>query len=847
MKVGEAATTRAGRILLAVVIPASALAVGSLLPIPLVACALGSAVACALLWWDAPARAPRRAAHLVLLAAAVLVGMTILQAIPLPAGLATALAPKTADIWARALTPLKESGPATHPLSLAPVATRENVLRGLFYATAFLGALRVSADEGGTKFLERLVVGTTVLVGFSAFLHPAVGAQRVFGLYRPRDFSSAHSGPLLNVNHLAAYMNIGACVAFGAALTRRAPMPRPIAVSATCALAGLSVWAASRGGTGSLVVGLGLVGLVTLLSRSSRGLLSPRRASVVVGILMVVAAAGLFGLGVSEDARADLSNLDMSKLELPVRAMRLVPLSPIFGLGRGAFESAFPIVRGGALYVTFTHPENLPAQWLTEWGVPTALVAGGLLVFALRPRNVLVAPHPATGPWAAVVAAALHDLVDFHLEVPAVVALLAVCCALVVGGHSPGSSTRTPTRGQRALRPAAFASAVGVVVAAPFVLKDADHGLADERERLRVLALDAAVPDAAFRAEIREAMLRYPAESYFPLAGAIHAQVTRRESVVPWVGRALETNPGFGRAHMVLARSLASRFRAQARLEYRLAYTNDVNLREAILAESPFLVDDFESAMELVVDGKAGEPMLERLAKAIAWRLPATAARIDRELLSRAPDAEGPRRRAIEAALLDVKLELPWCTPSPTPCLDDALRNADKLVASAPNDCAARAVAARVRATRGDAAGALDELASFSERAPNRRECLKLLTEIALEMGMPRHADLAVDRVVRAGCGAATDCADTYAWAAGVEEQRSHPAKALQLYKRALESAPERDDLRARVGDLATQLGMLREAADAFETLSRRHPEDASHAARAAELREEIARRLHER
>ncbi|MCA9585975.1 MAG: hypothetical protein KC657_11510 [Myxococcales bacterium] len=850
MAAEEHTTTRVGRWLLAAVVPSSALALGSLLTIPLIVCAVGAAVACALLWWHPPRRTPRRTAPLVLVAAAVLLGVTVLQATPLPAGLVAAIAPRNADLWSRALTPLKEAGPAWHTISLAPVATRENILRGLFYLAVFLGALRVSTQENGATFLERLAVASALILGFAAFLHPAIGAERVFGVYQPRDiysYAPGRYGPLLNANHLAAYLNIGACVALGAAMARRLSMPRPISASAVCVLSALSLWSPSRGGAGSLIVGIIVAALVGVYARHSRGRLDPRRAGAGLVVLTALAGVALFALGASEETRDELSDHDLDKLELPLRAMRLVPLTPIFGVGRGAFESVFPLVRGGTLYVTFTHPENFVAQWLTEWGVPFTLLGGGLLLLAFRPKSVLLAPHPAAGAWAALVAALLHDVVDFHLEVPGVMALLAVCAALVVGGHSAGSSDRPDTRGQRALRPSAFIAALGVVVMAPIVAARVGNDLANERDRIRILAIDPRTPPEELRREIRTAMLRYPAEAYFPLMGAVYAQLTRTESVVPWVGRALECNPSFGRAHMVLARSLAARFPAQARLEYRLAYRNDQNLREAMMKESPALVGDFDSAMELVVEGPDGVPMLDALAEGLAWRLPATSVRLDRELLKRAPAAPGPRRRAIEAAVLDAKLEMPWCLPSRAPCLDEASRQVEALLKATPEDCAAHALEARVKVARGQTAEALDGLAAFAERASERRECLKAVVELATSAGQTRHVDVALDRAVRAGCSNAPDCAALYAWAGGVEEERGRGARALVLYRRALDVAPDRDDLLLRVGDLGTQNGMLREAEEAYSALARRHPENASYAAQAAEVRATIERRMHER
>ncbi|WP_214672751.1 hypothetical protein, partial [Escherichia coli] len=91
--------------------------------------------------------------------------------------------------------------------SIAPAATHVEVLRGFFYGCVFLAAVRVATLEHGERFLVRVVVFSTVAMALSALAHAAVSAERVFGLYRPRDIYSyvpGHYAPLLNTNHLAA-------------------------------------------------------------------------------------------------------------------------------------------------------------------------------------------------------------------------------------------------------------------------------------------------------------------------------------------------------------------------------------------------------------------------------------------------------------------------------------------------------------------------------------------------------------------------------------------------------------------------------------------------------------------
>jgi tetratricopeptide (TPR) repeat protein len=832
--------TTAGKWVLAIVVPASALAMGSIPPVFLLIMSGAAAAACALLW-ASPAERLSRTTVWLLAGIGLLLAATALQAVPLPAGIVRTIAPANAEIWQRVLAPLHEPAPTWHPISVAPAATLVELLRGLFYACVFLGALRVASLEGGRTFLQRVVIASSVVMAFVALAHAAAGAERVFGLYRPRDihaYSPDRYGPLLNTNHLAAYLNIGACVAFAASLARRPAVPRALAIGAALLLSGTSVWAASRGGTGALVIGLLLVAGLHL--HTSRGL-AERRVMVALPVMMALGAAVMIALGLSDDARQDvLDNSDVSKVAMALNALELVPKAPWLGFGRGSFETVFPSVREGLVYVTFTHPENILAQWTTEWGLPVAIGAAVLLGRALRPSTVLTAARPPLGSWAAIVAIVSHDLVDYHLEVPGVVALGAVCAAMVVGARAHSGEARVERLGG-VVRASAWAAAIAVVPLSLLILPNVEHSLAEDRARMSKLALDRNLPSDEFRVEIRSAMLRYPSEAFLPLMGAVRAQRERGGGVVAWVGRALELNPRFGRAHMVLARSLAPRHRAQARLEYRLAYESDVGLRETILKEAPLLVTDLASALELVPEGRDGMEVLDVLAERLGPALPATAAQLDAELLRRQPGSSGALRRRVQARLVDVVHEHPWCSERDA-CVREGLAAAESLVAVEPQRCRSHVLLAKMRIAGGDEARALDELGRSVDLVEDRRSCLQELVRVANDAGERGHVDRALARLVRAGCSEPSECSDTYSWAGSTEELRGNFAMAVRYYQRAVEIAPEREDLLERIGALGGRVAMTGEAIKAYETLARRHPEDSRWPTRIAELEAALGR-----
>lgn len=826
-----------GKWLFALVVPASALAIGSVPTTVLVVVSVVAAVSCALLWSHLAVGASR-SSRAVLSAMAVLVGMTALQVVPLPASLVGHLAPSNADVWSRALSAFREPGPLWHPISLAPWASRVELLKGLLYATTFLGALRIASLRDGERFLLRLVIVASCAVCLSSLAHAAVSAERVFGVYRPRQLWAYRAGrfsPLLNTNHLAAYANVGACVALGA-LFSPALMPRSLAVSAMVLCAGVSFLQASRAATVSLLLGV----LVILgLSFTARRRLEPRHVRVALYAACSVAVTFLVVLSLSDNA-SHLVSRDLIKVSIARDALSLMQAAPWFGTGRGAFESVFSSVRRGASFVTFSNPEDLFVQWLVEWGLPVSVVALGLFAWALRPSVVQRAARPQFGVWVAIVVTVVHELADYHLEVPGIAVLVVVCVALVAGGR-----IRTPSSpavlAPRTLRRVSLATAIVTAVLAVFIGVGGDRSLVEARERTSAMAVDPNVGAEAFSRAVRQAMLDFPGEPFFPLMGAARAQTTGEGSVLPWVARALDRNPRYGRAHFLLARSLARSHPAQARLEYRLAYENDESLREAIARAAVRLVEDVPSALELIPEGEVGAGLLESLTVSIAPVMPSTAWSLDVEALSRTPDALAPLRRQADAALADLTPAASWCSDRSV-CLRVAEDLASQLVRREPNQCSAHVRVAQLRLKRGkgEVASALDALGRAVETVDDRAYCLRQLIQFSLENGERRRAEIVLERLIRSGCGDAASCVDLYSWAAATEASMGHALSAVFLYRRASALAPDRDDLLLRIGQLGEQHRALADAVDAYSTLASRHPDDPAWPAKLASLRQRV-------
>jgi hypothetical protein len=177
------ARLRAGRWTLAAAVFGSALALGTLHTTVLLLVTPALAPATWLVWHGADAMRPRPAATLLFWACGLLGAFTLLQVIPMPVAWLRVVDPASADVWNRALLPLGEPGPSWATLSLDPIATRIQVIRGAAYLMTFAAAVRIANRREGTLFLEGVLLATGLVIAIAAWLHPALGVNKVFGIY----------------------------------------------------------------------------------------------------------------------------------------------------------------------------------------------------------------------------------------------------------------------------------------------------------------------------------------------------------------------------------------------------------------------------------------------------------------------------------------------------------------------------------------------------------------------------------------------------------------------------------------------------------------------------------------
>jgi O-antigen ligase len=364
--------------------------------------------------------------------------LVVLQLVPLPPFLLGVLSPGTARFHSEfSLVP--DQG--LHPVSVNPADTARGLLFVAAVASLYATVYRELGEGRWRLRLARAVVLTGAAMTLEALVQAATSGSRIYGLYRP-DADWAVFGPYVNRNHFAGYVVMAIPLALGftaeAARELRAAFQRRRAgwlafgdpegsqavrrgAEAVVLIVGL---AASRSRGGLLAFLVSLAALPRAFHRAWRGLL--------VITLVLLASAAFVDLGPLRRG-FESRGIHASRLVLWADILPMVRSFPVLGCGLNAFATAYPrhqtVLR--AEWVGQAHNEYLQAL------VDTGILGVGLLVallFLVLRAAWLAAPRSPldAGILGALLALAVHNLVDFNWQIPANAATYASLAALAV-------------------------------------------------------------------------------------------------------------------------------------------------------------------------------------------------------------------------------------------------------------------------------------------------------------------------------------------------------------------------------------------------------------------------------
>lgn len=740
------------------------------------------------------------------------------QAVPLPIAWLARLSPAAADVWSRSLLPMNEVV-SWGSLSLDPGASIVEALKWSSYAALWFTAARVARASAELVFL--CVFGAAVLVAASSVGHQLFGATSVWGLYEPtQPIPPTHFGPLLNANSLCGYLNMGVLLGIGLALRSNPIVPRNFLVVGVVALIAVSVRTASRGGIASLALALLVFAItqVVVSYRRTGSLPSGRGALIALGVVVAGTAGALIGAG--DAFWSELTSTNQLKLETPRWVWPMASDFRFFGVGRGAFGGVFPAYQPATGYnVTFTHPENVIVQWVSEWGFPVGL--GGLVTFGfmLRPTNLAFGRSSvATGSYLAVGALMLQNLADLGTEVFGVGVAVAVVLGASWGNPRRRRARERPSVWQPRLR-VAFASAT---LLAALAYHSGLRTIEADRERLKSLVSAASTREEkrAVYSEIRGCVARHPADYYYPLMGSVVAR-SLGERPMPWLQRALERGPHIGRTHLQLAEVLADAGLArQAMLELKLAAGYEPGLAYYASSVALRLTRDPSTLLLAVPEGESGLSVLEALATGYEHSMPGADATsvLDEEALVRDPRAARPRQRLVERLFSQLYARSDACQDVSV-CAEAIIEHADAFEVYRPTSALGPRTRAKLNMWEGNTQSADHELLEGCKRPDDRLLCLQLHAEVLSALNEQERMVDVLTAFATSSCGSTRpDCANAHVWVAELLMSRGDGAAAVESLRKAAreDSTPARwvmlADSAERSGNVAVALDALTRA-----------------------------------
>lgn len=735
----------------------------------------------------------RGSAQLLDWAAVGALAWTGLQLLPLPSWLVAFLVPETVDAWQSNALLYGDSERSWIPMSLDPGATRLEVAKGAAIVTVFLSA-RVFAASHQRRRILKAVAASAIALALVAFAHKLAGATRVFGLYEPVYASSRLLAPLMNENHLGGFMALATPILIGITVDARTIEKRIAwgSGAAACALAG--VLSFSRGAMLALAIGVTvfIVAYAVRLSRSQRSILQNRTVPLLAmaALAITLVAVGLEGSSLAREL-GNRQNI-APKFEAAAAALPVIVSHPIAGVGRGGFAAAFVAEQGTEK--RFFHPESLPVQWASEWGIPVALALLVIILWSIGRGFRLRRSYAHLGGLAGLLAIGIQQMADFSLEVLGV----AVAAAAVLGSVADSVRVRFDVPLRQLCLVVSLACLAGAILAGSLHKRD-------------LFSLEMQVRAALERGDhvetrrlVRSGLELHPSEPIFALSGAEVAVRERDVGAGRWINRAQDLAPLWNAPHLLAARWLFSLGEMdQALIEIREAEALRPGSARETLCGLLEAHQDPGIAVRAAPPGVAGAELLDRAATCLPLGSP-VAITIDQRARELDPDLVGPATRQARRLL----------------AADQPLEAVDLLEALPKLDVASQRLLAEAYMRAGDARSAANAIAPLVNLKKVSATVLRTAASIYMTIGDDSAIQVVASRLRGLTGGRAEPLADVELFLAELYESHRRYALALKAYDDSNRAKESRQAL-AAVARVSEAMGNRERAVLAYRRLCR--------------------------
>ena len=405
-----------------------------------------SACVAALLAAAGPPPAPLGSLRVLDISLAVILGVVLLQLLPLPAPVVNAVSPGRA-LYLKEVS-LQGAAPTRFaPLALDPGATLHAWLT-LFCIIGTFWAARAVFARGGIRTFSTVVAWGAILLALVAFAQHASGTPLVYGFWRPRDAGARPLGPFINRNHLGTWSIMALCLCLGYLQWQDAPVQadqswrrriaalldgrRLLLQLAIVLLASIIALGASRAALVALACAAGYLAVAGRAGRrrGSRG---------VIGALALVAMLA-YGDGPRLLLRVDETRASGMAARLAIwrDALPVLRDFPMTGVGAGNFGTAMRVYQTTPRTYYHNEAHNQLLQIAVEGGIllslPAIVALTALIAAARAQRRRRDDPMAwmRVAASAALVGVAVQSFWETGLTVPATGMFAAALAALLV-------------------------------------------------------------------------------------------------------------------------------------------------------------------------------------------------------------------------------------------------------------------------------------------------------------------------------------------------------------------------------------------------------------------------------
>src|SRR5262245_49236250 len=265
--------------------------------------------------------------------------------------------------------------------SPVPYLAREDLHMGLGVLLVYLLTVASFSSPKNRWVVVGGMLGVALLNGFVSILQFSRGhTVNLFGFIEPADYGWRASGAFICPNHLAGFLEMAIPMGMSLALWSRRGLWARLA-GGYVVMMGLAalMMTGSRAGLASLVCGLAVFGILSLMALHRAG--HPRfRLACVAAVIGMVLAAGAAGVFISKSAALQtrtLHSLSSMRLELWSAALRQYQEARWVGTGGGSFLYYGRRFASSEVQADPVHVHNDYLELLAEYGL------SGATLFAL--------------------------------------------------------------------------------------------------------------------------------------------------------------------------------------------------------------------------------------------------------------------------------------------------------------------------------------------------------------------------------------------------------------------------------------------------------------------------------